>query len=138
MCCSGDSTAKQTETAQAAFTSTLSSSFKTAFGKNQQMLDALNAKLTDAINNPHGFDPKTLALMKTGAADTVARQTAAAQTAANTYLATHGGPTLGSGVGLQIKGNIAAAGAAEGARESSNIDIQNGLLQNENYWKKPD
>lgn len=116
-------------------TSTLAASFKTAFGAKQDMLNRLNAKLTDMLNNPHGFDPKTLALMKSGAADTVSRQTDAAQTAASTYLATHGGPTLGSGVAAQIHGGIAAAGATEGSRESSNIDIQSGLLQNDNYWK---
>ena len=88
MCCSGDSTAKQTETAQAAFTSTLTNAFKSTFANQQEILGSLTSKLTDMLNNPHGFDPKTLALMKTGASDTVARQTAAAQTAANAYLAT--------------------------------------------------
>jgi hypothetical protein len=135
MCSSGDSTVKQTEQSQAAFTSTLRDSFNTAFAAKQDILGKLTGKLTDMLNNPHGFDPKTLALMKSGAADVVARQTNAAQVGANTYLATHGGPDLGSGVGAQIKGGIAAAGATEGARESSNIDIQSGLLQNENYWK---
>jgi hypothetical protein len=135
MCSSGDSTVKSTEQAQAAFTNTLSASFKTAFASKQEMLDRLNAKLTDQINNPQGFDPKTLALMKTNASDTVARNTNAAQVGANAYLATHGGAELGSGVAAQIKGGIAGAGAVEGARESSNIDIQSGLLQNDNYWK---
>jgi hypothetical protein len=135
MCSSGDSTVKSTEQAQAAFTNTLSASFKTAFASKQEMLDRLNAKLTDQINNPQGFDPKTLALMKTNASDTVARNTNAAQVGANAYLATHGGAELGSGVAAQIKGGIAGAGAVEGARESSNIDIQSGLLQNDNYWR---
>lgn len=135
MCCSGDQTVKSTEQTQAAFTKTLSSSFQTAFGKNQEQLDKLTKVLTDAINNPQGFDPKTLALMKTNASDTVAKQTASAQTAVNAYLASHGGPDLGSGVAAQVKGTIAAAGAEEGARASNNIDIQSGLLQNENYWK---
>lgn len=135
MCCSGDKTVKATETAQAAFTNTLTGAFNTAFANKQNILSAINTKLTDMMNNPHGFDPRTLALMKTNASDTVARQTNQAQVAANTYLATHGGPTLGSGVGAEIKGNIAAAGAGEQAREASNIDIQSGLLQNENYWK---
>jgi hypothetical protein len=135
MCSSGDSTVKASETAQAAFTSTLRDSFSTAFSAKQGILNTLNAKLTDMVNNPHGFDPKTLALMKTGAADTVARSTDAAQSGASAYLNTHGGPDLGSGVAAQIHGNISAAGATEGSRESSNIDIQNGLLQNENYWK---
>lgn len=135
MCSSGDSTVKQTEQSQAAFTNTLRDSFNTAFAAKQDILGKLTGKLTDMLNNPHGFDPKTLALMKSGAADMVARQTNAAQVGANTYLSTHGGPDLGSGVGAQIKGSIAAAGATEGARESSNIDIQSGLLQNENYWR---
>jgi hypothetical protein len=135
MCSSGDSTVKSTETAQAAFTKTLSDSFGTAFANKQDILGKLTAKLTDQINNPQGFDPKTLALMKTNASDTVARGTNAAQVGANAYLATHGGAELGSGVAAQIKGGIGAAGAEEGAREASGIDIQSGLLQNDNYWK---
>lgn len=135
MCSSGDSTVKATETAQAAFTNTLSASFKTAFANKQEYLDKIGAKLTDMINNPRGFDPKTLALMKTNASDTVATSTGNAQQAANAYLATHGGSELGSGVAAQIKGQIGATGAVEGARENSNIDIQSGLLQNDNYWK---
>src|SRR5436305_12684847 len=121
MCSSGDSTVKSTEAAQAAFTKTLSASFSTAFAAKQDILSKLTAKLTDQINNPQGFDPKTLALMKTNASDTVALGTNAAQVGANAYLATHGGAELGSGVAAQIKGNIAGAGAVEGARESSNI-----------------
>lgn len=134
MCCSGDSTDKATETTTAALTSTLSSSFSTAFAKNQALLDNVGAHLTNSLNNPTGFDPKTLALMKSNASDTVASETGQAQTAANAYLATHGGSELGSGVAAQIKGGIASAGATEGAKENSNIDIQNGLLQNQNYW----
>jgi hypothetical protein len=134
MCCDGDSTAKTTEATTAALTKTLSSSFSTAFASNQDILNKVNAKLTSSLNNPQGFDPKTLALMKTNASDTVAAQTGNAQTAANAYLATHGGSELGSGVAAQIKGGIAAAGATETAKEESGIDVQNGLLQNQNYW----
>jgi hypothetical protein len=134
MCCSGDSTVKATETAQAAFTNTLSSSFSTAFANNQAILGKLTTTLTNAVNNPQGFDPKTLALMKTNASDTVAAQTGQAQTAANAYLASHGGAELGSGVAAQIKGSIAASGATETAKEESGIDVQNGMLQNQNYW----
>jgi hypothetical protein len=135
MCSSGDTTVKSTEKAQAAFTSTLTNSFNTAFANKQDILGKLTAKLNDQINNPQGFDPKTLALMKTNASDTVARGTNAAQVSANAYLATHGGAELGSGVAAQIKGGIAGSGAVENAREQSGIDIQSGLLQNENYWK---
>lgn len=136
MCCSGDKTAKATETAQAAFTNTLTDAFKTAFASNQEILNnKLLPALTNAINNPQGFDPRTLALMKTNASDTVTQQTQAAEKAANAYLGSRGGPTLGSGVAAQIEGGIAGAGAVEQARESSNIDIQSGLLQNENYWR---
>lgn len=114
--------------------STLNSSFQTAFANNQTMLNKLQSTLTDKVNNPQGFDPKTLALMKTNASDTVTQQTANAQVAANTYLSTHGGPDLGSGVGAQIKGSIAGAGATETAKEESGIDVENGMLQNQNYW----
>jgi hypothetical protein len=79
MCSSGDSTAKATEQVSAAMTKTLSDSFKTAFATKQDTLNRVNAKLTDMLNNPQGFDPKTLALMKTNASDTVARGTNAAQ-----------------------------------------------------------
>lgn len=135
MCSSGDSTLKSSETSQAAFMKTLQASFGTAFGKNQAILDSLTKTLTDAIANPKGFDPRTLAMMKTGAADSVARQTNAAQVSAGNYGASHGGADLGSGVQSQIQGSIAGTGAAEGARESSNIDIASGQLQNENYWR---
>lgn len=114
---------------------TLNTSFSTAFAHNQDLLNSVSAKLTNTLNNPQGFDPKTLALMKTNSSDTVTQQTLNAQQGANAYLATHGGSELGSGVGAQIKGGIAAAGATEDAKESSNIDIQNGLLQNQNYWQ---
>lgn len=134
MCCSGDSTAKASETASAAMQTTLNSSFQTAFGKNQAALDSVSSAMTKMLNNPQGFDPKTLALMKTNASDTVTQQTANAQTAANTYLSTHGGPDLGSGVAAQIKGSIAGAGATETAKEESGIDVENGMLQNQNYW----
>lgn len=135
MCCSGDSTAKSTEQAQAAFTNTLSSAFTTAFGANQAMLGTLSAKLTQMINNPQGFSPATLALMKTNATETTQAQTLNAERAASAAESMHGGPTLGSGVNAQIAGSIAATGAEQTAQEESNIDVQSGLLQNANYWK---
>lgn len=135
MCCSGDSTVKASETASAAMQTALNSSFSTAFANNQAILGKLQSTLTNAVQNPQGFDPKTLALMKTNASDTVTQQTLNAQQGANAYLATHGGAELGSGVAAQIKGGIAAAGSTEQAKESSNIDIQNGMLQNQNYWQ---
>lgn len=135
MCSGGDSTAKAQEKAQAAFTDTLRSSFSTAFGKSQSILDTLTKTLTDAINNPKGFDPRTLALMKSNASDQVAAGTRNAQVAAGNAMAARGGSELGSGVNAQIAGSIAGSGEAERARELSGIDIQSGLLQNENYWR---
>jgi hypothetical protein len=135
VCSGGDKTAKASEVSAAAFQNTLQGSFQTAFGANQAILNTLTAKLTDTINNPKGFDPKTFALLKTGASDTVARQTEQAQIAASSAMARHGGPDLGSGVEAQVHGEIGAAGATEQARESSNIDIASGELQNENYWR---
>lgn len=134
MCCSGDSTVKASEQAQAAFTNLLSSSFSQAFAANQKILAGLTDTLNGIIQNPQGFSPKTLALMKTNAAEMVTGQTGQAQTSANAYLASHGGADLGSGVAAQIKGQIASQGATEQARESNQIDIQSGLLQNQNYW----
>lgn len=134
MCSDGDKTAKATEASQAAFTQTLQNSFGTAFAANQGILNNLSAKLTDAINNPKGFSPQTLALIKTNASDTVAQQTKGAQVAAGNYGASHGGADLGSGVQSQIEGSIAGQGAEESAKEQSNIDVQNGLVQNQNYW----
>lgn len=112
---------------------TLQASFGQAFGKQQAILDSLTSKLTDMMNNPKGFDPKTLALMKTNASDTVTRQTLAAQTAASASAA-RGSADLGSGVNAQISGSIAGMGANELASENSNIDIQSGVLQNQNLW----
>lgn len=134
LCCSGDSTAKATETAQAAFTNTLNTSFKSAFGNNQAILGNLTSKLTDSMNNPQGFSPSVLASMRTNATQNVQAQVKNAQVAANAYGASHGGPDLGSGVQSQIQGGISAAGATETGNELSNINLQSGLLQNQNYW----
>jgi hypothetical protein len=135
MCSSGDSTLKASEASSAAFQNTLQASFATTFGKNQAILDSLNKTLTDAVANPKGFDPRTLALMKSTASDTVARSTNAAQIAAGNYAASHGASDIGSGVQAQIAGSIGAIGAEENARELAGIDIQSGMLQNENYWR---
>lgn len=135
MCSSGDQTAKDTEQAQAAFTKTLMSSFQTAFAANQGILSSIIPKLTEMMNNPQGFSPEELSLMKTKASDTVTAQTDAAQKAAGTYAASHGGADLGSGVQAQISGSIAGAGATEQERESSNIDIANEQERQQNYWR---
>jgi hypothetical protein len=134
LCCSGDSTVKSTETAQAAFTNTLNSSFKTAFGNNQSILGSLTSKLTDSMNNPQGFSPSVLASMRTNATQNVQQQVKNAQVAANAYGASHGTADIGSGVQAQIQGGIGSAGATETANELNNINIQSGLLQNQNYW----
>jgi len=135
MCSSGDKTAKAVEQSQAAFTNTLQAAFQQAFGANQAILQGLTAKLNDMLNNPKGFDAKTLTLLKTGASDAFTSQTQAALKGANAYMASHGSADLGSGVNSQIAGSILATGAAANAQGQSNIDIQNGLLANENYWK---
>lgn len=134
MCCSGDKTAKAAEQAQAAFTQTLQSSFSTAFANNQAILNNLTQTLTNAINNPKGFDPKTLALMKTNVNDTVSNSVRNAQIASTNAAAARSGPDLGSGVDAQVQGQIAGTGVAARAQNLSQIDIQNGLLQNQNYW----
>lgn len=135
MCSSGDSTAKNAEQAQAAFTQTLQSSFQQAFANSQGILSGLTSKLTEAMNNPQGFSPAELQLMKSQASDTVTGQTQAAEKAASTYAASHGGADLGSGVQSQIAGTIAASGATEQAKESSNIDLANAEQQQQNYWR---
>lgn len=134
MCSGGDKTLNSAEKSQAAFMGTLQSAFSQAFGANQAILANLTKTLQDAIANPHGFDPKTLALMKTNASDTVTRQTLAAQTAAAANAGVRGSTDIGSGAQAQIAGSIAASGANELASENSNIDIQSGLLQTQNYW----
>lgn len=115
--------------------STLQGSFSQAFSANQAILQSLTKTLTDAIANPKGFDPRTLALMKSNVSDQVAAATRNAQVAAGNAMAARGGPELGSGVNAQISGSIAATGEAERSKELSGIDIQSGLLQNENYWR---
>jgi|ERR1700704_645972 len=135
MCSGGDKTLNSAEKSQAAFMSTLQGAFSQAFGANQAILANLTKTLTDAIANPQGFDPKTLALMKTNASDTVARGVNAAQVAASQNAAVRGSTDIGSGVQAQIAGSIAGSGANELASENSNIDIQSGLLKNQNYWQ---
>lgn len=132
MCCSSDKTAKASEATSAALQTTLSADYSKTFAAQQAILGPMSIKLADMMNNPQGFDPKTLALMKTSASDQVAAATRNAQIGAGNYANSHGGADLGSGVQAQVAGGIEAQGAIARSQQMNNIDIQSGLLKNSN------
>lgn len=134
MCSEADPTQVALRDAQAAFTRTIDSSFKTTFANQQQILGFLSAKLQQMIAHPSGFTPAELTALRTGATDTTAAATANAQKAVAAYGASHGGADLGSGVQAQIQGAVATSGAQELSREKSQITIADAERQQENYW----
>src|SRR4051812_35932214 len=69
----GDSTAEATERSQGQFTSKLQQAFQRNNAKQQEQLDFLNNYLQDAINNPKGYSPETLASMRTQATEAAAQ-----------------------------------------------------------------
>lgn len=135
MCSSGDQKEKSTEDMMNQFAQQLTGAFSTSFAKSQSILGSLQSQLTSTMTNPHGFDPKTLASMKTAATDESATRFSQATAQAGAYTAARGGADLGSGVAAQISGQVGAAAATEAATAQNQISIANGQLQNQNYWQ---
>jgi hypothetical protein len=132
--CKGDSTAEQTEKAQAAFTQTLQSAFSTQFATQQNTLNFLNNSLQKEVNSPTGYNAQTLAAMRTSATDQIAQQAQDAQRANQNAEDVRGGANLPSGVNEQVNAEeqTAASEAEAGAQEG--ITTANANLQNSNYW----
>lgn len=131
----GDDTLKKQEQAQADFTNTLQANYKQQFAQQSSILSFLQNKLEPQINNPTGYDAKTLATMRTSATDTNASQFADSEKALNTALtARTGATTLPSGVDAQLQAgnfNAAAASQVEGQNQVTMADAN---LKNANYW----
>src|ERR1043165_6870015 len=69
----GDKTAENTEKSQAAFTDTLAKAFKENNANQQDQLNFLSNNLKQAIANPQGYSPQTLAATRTQATETAAQ-----------------------------------------------------------------
>jgi hypothetical protein len=130
----GDNTLKNEETAQSNFSNVLANSFSTQFANQQGILGFLNNKLTAGLANPQGFDPATLASMRTAATEGTAQSFAQSQKALQESEAARGGSVLPSGVQAQLSAENANQAAAANTTAQQNINIQNGQLQNQNYW----
>lgn len=130
----GDSTAKQGEQSQLAFSQQLQQAFQAQFGQNRSVLNFLNGKLTAAINNPQGMSPEALAAARTNAAQTTAEDYAHAQQAVNGQIAARGGSTLPSGVAAQIQGQLAQGAANENTQGQNQITLANEQMRQQNYW----
>lgn len=135
MCSSGDHTVSSTEQAQAAFTNTLNADFQIAFAKSQAILDQLNAKLTNMIQNPQGFSKEAETALRTQATTENTAEFKNAAQNANTYIATHGGDALPSGVAAQINAQVAQGAASQEAGSQNAITMTNEQLKLDNYWK---
>ena len=98
------------------------------------MLDTLSAKLTDTLNNPKGFSPEQMAILKTSASDTIARQTNMAKIGAGAAIAQHGGADLGSGVSAQVLGSIEGEGMQSQSQADTGINLASEAQKNQNYW----
>lgn len=131
----GDDTLKAQEQAQAEFTNTLQANYKTQFAQQSQILSFLQNKLEPQINNPTGYDAKTLATMRTSATDTNATQFANSEKALNTALtARTGATTLPSGVDAQLQAGNFNAAAASQVEVQNNVTMADANLKNANYW----
>ena len=134
----GDDTAKSTEESQAAFTNTLQQAFKANNAKQQGQLDFLNKTLQDAITNPQGYSPATLAALRTQATESAAQNNKNVLQAVNEKNATQAGgdpSALPSGVQQQIQAGVESAIANNESNQQLGITQQNGQLQQENLWR---
>jgi hypothetical protein len=134
----GDSTAQATEQSQAAFTNTLQQAFKQNNATQQGQLNFLNSTLQNAITNPQGYSPETLAAMRTQATESAAQNNKNVLQAVNEKNATQAGSSataLPSGVQEQIQSGVESQIANNEANQQLGITQQNGQLQNQNYWR---
>jgi hypothetical protein len=129
----GDNTAQRVEGSQGGFVNTLQGAFSTNNQQQQNQLNFLTQQLENQINNPQGFSPQTLAAMKTQAIQQSATENANVEQAVQAKEATQGGAgSLPSGVNAQINASVAQGSANNLSNELSNINTENGMLQNEN------
>jgi hypothetical protein len=132
--CSTDDTAKAAEGQSMQFQSQLMNVFQQQYGSQTGILNYLKQTMTNAMNNPQGFDAGTLAAMKTNAVDTATTQYTNAQKQLNNQQFAFGGENLPSGVNAMQQGALAQAQAGNVSNAMQNIDLQNANLKNQNYW----
>lgn len=128
----GDDAAQNAENSQASFTKTLQQAFATNNQAQQETLKFLNNQLQQAVTNPQGYSPQTLAAMRTQAEDAAATNNAAVQQAVGEKFATTGGASataLPSGVQEQIQAGVANAEAQNESNAQLGITQQQGQLQ---------
>lgn len=128
----GDEAAQNAENSQASFTKTLQQVFANNNQKQQEQLNFLTNQLQEAVNNPQGYSPQTLASMRTQAEDAAATNNANVEQAVNEKFATTGGasPTaLPNGVQEQIQAGVANSEAQNEANQQLGITEQQGQLQ---------
>lgn len=133
MCSSGDSQLKASEQAQANFTNSLMSTFKTQFANQQDILKFITGKMEPIINNPQGFTPEQLAAMNTRNVEGSATSFANAEKATNELTAGRGNG-LPSGVSAQISAENANDAARQEATGENQIALENAEQQQNNYW----
>src|SRR6266705_491260 len=115
--CGPSSQEKALQTSSQNFATMLQQNYGTLFGKQQDVLDAVNRSLNPTLRggpNQRGFSADELAARNTQAINSTAAATRAAQQAARTFGAGQGGggtSGVNSGITKQIEGAIASQGA---------------------------
>ena len=135
--CKGDDTAKAEEASTAAFDQQLMTIFNAQYATQKSQLDYLTAKMKPMIENPVGYDPTTLASMRTGAEDTTSTEYQNAQGALQNKLSQESGGSklIGvSGAATQDTAALLASEATDKATAQENITAQDAALKNQNYW----
>jgi len=131
----GDSSASNTEKAQAGFTNTLQQTFVSNNAAQQKQLQFLTQQLEQGINNPQGYSPQTLAVMRTQATEAGDSNNAKVMQAVQEKNALQGGasPTaLPNGVQAQIQAGVANQEAQNESNAQLGITQQEGQLEVEN------
>lgn len=123
----GDSILRNTESSFANFANYLTDAFKTQFGNQSNILQALTSKFTDMVNNPQGFSAAALSALRGGSVDNLAKQFSNARVAVGNNIAARGdaGSEVQSGVKSQIAGQIAGQQAGATASDLNDIELQN-------------
>jgi hypothetical protein len=131
----GDSDAKTAENNQTAFNQKLMKIFNAQYADQKGVLDYLKGKLQPMIDAPQGYDPATLAAMKSNAIDQNATNYQNALKGVQANMAGKGGPTgLPSGVEEQISGQLAGQEAATQTSDLQEIQVQDANLKQNNFW----
>jgi hypothetical protein len=131
----GDQTAKAAENQQMAFTAQLMKTFQAQFSNQQGVLSYLQNTLKPQIAAPQGYDPATLAALKTNAINRNAENYQNALKGVQANMSTKGGPTsLPSGVEEQIRAQLAGQEAQGQSDALTQIQESDAGLKQQNYW----